>query len=137
MVFKQPDKNEFEQVKQLVEEFWLFNENMQPKQFSILSDKGRVIAFGRLIEHSEATELCTMGVAKEFQKKGLGEKMVEHLIRMAKRDVYLVTILPGFFAKSGFKVVQDYPDSLRKKVEICTKEYHVEEPYFVMKCNIQ
>jgi len=133
MVFKQPDTKEFEQVKQLVEELWLDNETMQPEQFRVLSDDGKVIAFGRLREYEDSTELCSIGVAKEFQKRGFGDKMVKHLIGIADRDVYAVTVEPDFFAKMGFHKVNSYPDSLKHKVELCTKEYHVDRPYFAMK----
>ena len=68
-VFKQPEIKEFEQVKLLVNDFWLDDTGLQPQQFQVLSDNGKVIAFGRLREHADATELCTMGVAGEFQKK--------------------------------------------------------------------
>jgi N-acetylglutamate synthase-like GNAT family acetyltransferase len=133
MVFKQPNEKEFEQVKKLVEEFWLDDTDMQPEQFNVLSDGGKILAFGRLREHTDAAELCTIGVAKDFQKKGLGEKMVKHLLDRSKRDVYLVTVIPGFFTKMGFNCTEKYPDAIKKKVELCTKEYHVDEPYFVMK----
>ena len=133
MVFKQPDAKEFEQVKQMAEEFWLDNSAMQSEQFRVLSGNGKVIAFGRLKEHTDATELCTMGVAKYFQKKRYGSKMVSHLLSQAKRDVYLVTIIPDFFRKSGFAFVEDYPASVKKKIDMCVKDYHVDEPYFVMK----
>jgi len=133
MIFKQPNEKEFEQVKQWVEDFWLDNGNMQPEQFSVLSDNGKVIAFGRLKEHADATELCTMGVAKEFQSKGFGEKMVKHLISQATQDVHLVTIIPKFFANCGFALVENYPVSLQRKIDLCKTHYHVEEPYHVMK----
>jgi|SRR6185312_10392306 len=133
MVFKQPDTKEFEQIKQLVEELWLDNENMQPGQFRVLSDNGKVIAFGRLRKHSDATEICSVGVATDFQKRGFGKKIVEHLLQQANGEIYLVTVVPDFFAKIGFKKVDKYPDSLKHKVEICSTEYHVQDPYFVMK----
>ncbi len=133
MVFKQPNEYEFEQVKQLVKEFWLDDLDMQPQQFSVLSDNGKVIAFGRLREHADATELCTMGVTKGFQKMGYGEKMVQHLQSIAKRDVFLVTIIPDFFSQINFKIVNTYPDSLKKKVDRCSADFHVGETYNVMK----
>jgi N-acetylglutamate synthase-like GNAT family acetyltransferase len=133
MVFKQPDEKEFEQVKKLVEDFWLDNTDLQPAQFRVLSDAGSVIAFGRLREHVDATELCTIGVAKDFQKKGFGREMVNDLLAQAKREVYLVTVIPDFFAKLGFNKVEQYPASIKSKIDMCVKDYHVDEPYFVMK----
>jgi len=133
MVFKQPGANEFEQVKQFVQDFWLDDTDLQPQQFRVLADNGNVIAFGRLREHADATELCTIGVAKDFQNKGFGKEMVSHLISLARRDVYLVTVIPGFFAKLGFTKVEQYPLSIKGKIDMCIRDYHVDEPYFVMK----
>ncbi|HTB32427.1 MAG TPA: GNAT family N-acetyltransferase [Bacteroidia bacterium] len=131
--FKRPDENEFEQVKQLVKDFWLDDADMQPGQFGVLSYNGKVIAFGRLREHADATELCTMGVAKDLQGKGLGDKMVKHLQGIAKRNIYLVTVIPDFFKKTGFKITETYPEPLQKKVERCSADFHVGETYHVMK----
>lgn len=133
MVFKQPDKGEFEQIKQLVEELWLDNENMQPEQFKVLSDKGKVIAFGRLREYEDSTELCSIGVVKEFQQRKFGTEMVNYLLNLAKRDVYVVTIAPDFFAKFGFKPIEEPPAPIQKKFQRCETEFHVGKPYFAMK----
>ena len=133
VVFKQPDEQEFEQVKQMVEEFWLVNENMQPEQFRIISDNGKVIAFARFKEKDDATELGTLGVAKALRRKGWGSKIVLHLLGLAKRDVYVVTTLFEFNAKLGFNLVHTYPESIRKNLETCRCDYYVPEPYFVMK----
>ncbi len=133
IIFKQPDYKEFEEVKELVKEFWLDDADLQMEQFQVLSDNGNVIAFGRLREHIDATELCTMGVAKNFQKMGYGGKMVKHLQSIAKRGVYLVTVIPDFFEKTGFKGVDIYPNSLKKKVDRCSADFHVGETYHVMK----
>lgn len=133
MLFKQPDEKEFEQIKQHVDDLWLYNEGMKPEQFRVLSDSGKVIAFGRLMEHVDATELCTLGVAKEFQGKGWGSKMVQHLLDQAKRDVYIVTTILKFNSNLGFIYIEQYPKSIKRKLETCVKHYHVDEPYFVMK----
>jgi N-acetylglutamate synthase-like GNAT family acetyltransferase len=133
VAFKHPDEQEFEQVKQMVDEFWLVNENMQPEQFQVISDNGKVIAFARLKEKEDATELGTLGVDIAFRRKGWGSKMVVHLLGLAKRDVYVVTTLFEFNARLGFKLVDEYPESVRKNLEACRKDYYVPEPYFVMK----
>lgn len=130
---KKPDSREFEEVKKMVQEFWLDNDAMQPEQFRILTDGNQLVAFGRLRENEDATELCTMGVARQFQKKGFGEKMVNTLLGEAKRDVYLVTVIPDFFKKLGFEFAEEYPGSIRKKAEICSNQYHTGEKYWVIK----
>lgn len=133
MVFKLPDTKEFEQIKLLVEELWLDNETMMPEQFRVLSDKGKVIAFGRLRDYADATELCSVGVIKESQHKKFGTEMVSYLLNQAKGDVYLVTIIPGFFARLGFKAIEIPPAPIRRKLQRCNTEFFVGKPYFAMK----
>lgn len=133
IVFKEPDEQEFEQVKQLARKLQLDTEDLNPSQFLVISDNKKVIAFGRLREHKDATELCTIGVENSFQGKGYGMKIVKHLLSQAERDVYLVTVIPGFFAKLDFDFIEKYPDSLQKKVNLCSTHYHVGEEYRVMK----
>jgi N-acetylglutamate synthase-like GNAT family acetyltransferase len=133
IIIKQPDAKEFEQIKQHVKDLWLDDDSLKPEQFSVIADKGKVIAFGRLREHNDSTELCTLGVVKGSQRKGYGTKIVRHLLAQANRDVFLVTVLPGFFAKLDFDFADKYPDSLQKKVEMCGSHYHVGETYKVMK----
>ncbi len=131
--FKQPNAGEFEEVKKWVEDFWLDDESMDSARFRVLVDSNKVIAFGRLRENIDATELCTLGVVKEFRGKGLGRLMVECLLKEAKQDIYVVTVIPAFFSKLGFEFVENYPASMQKKVNLCTTDYHVGEIYRVMK----
>ncbi len=133
IIIRQPDDTEFAEVKEYVEEFWLDNSNMVKEQFLILLYKGHFAAFGRLKEHPDCSELCTLGVVNEFRGKHLGEAMVKALVKKAKSQVYLVTVIPDFFAMLGFSFTEKYPAPMRQKVEVCTKEYHVGETYKVMK----
>jgi N-acetylglutamate synthase-like GNAT family acetyltransferase len=130
---KQPDENEFLQVKQLVEDFWLDNMDMKPEQFFILSENGKVIAFGRLRKYDDATELCTLGIAKEFRGKGYGSALVLHLLKQANTEVFAVTVIPDFFLKFGFKIVSEYPQSIENKCKLCAEAYHTGEKYEVMR----
>lgn len=130
---KEPNEAEYEQVLQLVEEFWLDNINMKPEQFTIISDNGKVIAFARMKEYHDALELGTLGVAKDARGKGYGSKLVSHLLNESKQDVYVVTTMLKFNANLGFVIAEEYPESIKKKVDVCAKDFHVEEPYFVMK----
>ena len=133
IIYKQPDEREYEEVKLMVEDFWLDNADMKREQFRIISENRKVIAFARIKEYEDATELGTLGVAKEYRGMGYGSKMVLHLLKQAKDDVYIVTTMFRFNANLGFVLVENYPDSISKKVNTCAKDYHVDEPYFVMK----
>jgi N-acetylglutamate synthase-like GNAT family acetyltransferase len=130
---RQPDDREFEEIKKLVGEFWLDNRNMLKKQFRIVLYKGKLAGFGRIRENDDATELCSLGVIKELRLKGLGKAMVKALVATVKTEIYLVTVIPEFFSKAGFKETKKYPESIKRKERLCTTEYHVGEEYKVMK----
>lgn len=133
IIIRQPNDKEFEQVKVLIDEFWLDNGNMQIEQFRVLLVDNKLTAFGRLRRNGDATELCTLGVVKEMQGKGYGKAMVKALLSEAEGEVYVVCIIPQFFVKSGFKEVEQYPPSIDFKVNLCNTHYHVGIPYKVMK----
>lgn len=133
ITFRQPGEMEFAAVKNYVEKFWLDNENMLREQFHVLLNDDKLAAFGRLRDNPDATELCTLGVLEEYRGKKLGADMVKGLLSVARCDIYVVCVIPGFFRKLGFIPVQDFPPSIQKKRDLCTSHYHVGIPYEVMK----
>ncbi|HWY99156.1 MAG TPA: GNAT family N-acetyltransferase [Bacteroidia bacterium] len=133
ILFRQPNDAEFEEVKRHSEEYQLDNENMSKDQFKIILHEGKLAAFGRLKKHNDAMELSTVGVVKEFRGKKLGEAIVRSFADEARQDLYLVTVIPDFFSKMGFKAVKEYPISLQNKCDNCCQKHHPGEVYVVMK----
>ena len=132
IIIRQPGDKEFEEVKKHVDDFWLDNETMQKEQFRILLYKNKLVGFGRIRKNKDATELCSLGIIKEMRLKGLGKVMVKGLLSEVKGDVYVVCVIPDFFRKAGFTEVAEYPTSIQKKVNLCTADYNVGEPYKVL-----
>jgi len=133
VIIRQPNDTEFEQVKKYVREFWLDNTDMHKEQFLVLLQNKKFTAFGRLKEHADCSELCTLGVVKEFRGKYFGQELTKALIKKAKHEVYLVTVIPDYFKKVDFVITSKYPASLKSKVNMCTTQYHVGQEYRVMK----
>ncbi|MGP8216141.1 MAG: GNAT family N-acetyltransferase [Bacteroidia bacterium] len=133
IIIRQPNDAEFNSVKSYVKEYWLDDESMSKEQFKILLYEGNLAAFGRLKRHSDGIELCTLGVVEKFRNKNLGTAMVKGLLSGIGQDVYIVTVIPGFFTKLGFKATKEYPGSLQKKCDNCCNNYHVGQTYVVMK----
>jgi N-acetylglutamate synthase-like GNAT family acetyltransferase len=132
-IIHQPSESEFEQVKKYARQFNLDDENMERSQFKVLLSDNKLAAFGRLKVHKDAIELCTLGVVEEFRGKKLGEALVRDFINQINQDLYLVTVIPTFFSKMGFKEVKEYPASIKEKTEMCGTKHHVDEVYVVMK----
>jgi len=75
-----------------------------------------------------------LGVAKSQRLKGIGSRLVHEIITKSKKPLFVVTVIPEFFQKFGFKEVNNYPEDLSYKLEYCQTSLSVPEPYVVMEC---
>jgi len=133
MTFKTPSDKEFSEICALIKEYELDNRNLQQHEFTLALQNNQLIAFGRLRKHPDCMELCSVGVLKTCRNKGAGSALVENIISNATLPVYVVCIIPHFFARFGFKPIVDYPQSIKEKINYCTNELIVPETYLVMK----
>ena len=80
------------------------------KHFHVIEDQGDIIACGSL-EHftDELAEVRSLMVNKQIKGQGLGRKVVDRLIQIAKerrvKRLMALTYVPEFFHKLGFKTV--------------------------------
>ncbi len=133
MTFKTPSDKEFTEICTLINEYELDNRNLQQHEFTIALQNNQLIAFGRLRKHPDCMELCSIGVLKTGRNKGAGSALVTNIINNATLPIYVVCIIPQFFARFGFKVIMDYPQSIKEKINYCTCELIVPETYVAMK----
>lgn len=107
---------------------------MQAAQFLAAKNlDNELIGFGRIKHHDNCDELCSLGVIESQRYKGIGRYISSNLVQVARQPLYLVSIIPSFFERVGFNVVTEYPLALKEKLEFCTLELSVPEPYVVMK----
>ncbi len=98
----------------------LDSNDTEAEQFIVAEENGKIAGFGRLWQHDDALELGTIGIVKEFRKKGLGKKIIENLLDNSKGTLYLTTLIPDFFKQFGFRPVADTPpNSMIRKAEWC------------------
>ena len=122
----------FEELKKFIRQFDLDDREINKDQFLTLSLNSQLMAFGRIREHQGVSEMCTLGVLEEGRKKGYGKLMVNALAKKATQPVYLVCIIPNYFASMGFRVCKSYPDVIQKKLTYCKSSLCVAEEYVVM-----
>lgn len=127
-----PDDKEFLQIAEYIQEFDLDNRGLQKEQFTAAFRDNELVGFGRLREHEDCTELCSLGVVTPHRRKGIGKKIVKELIRRADKSIYLVCIIPEFFTPLGFRIVNEFSDSIHKKINYCKEELIVPESYVAM-----
>src|ERR1035437_3849209 len=127
-----PSDKEFFQIVNYIHEFDLDDRSVEKEQFTAAFRENELVGFGRLREHSDCTELCSLGVVAEHRRKGVGKAIVKELIDKADRSIYLVCIIPKYFIPLGFKAVNEIPEPIRKKMNYCQHELVVPESYVPM-----
>ena len=133
ILIRQPNEVEFQGVKSYVKKFSLDDREMNRQEFKVLLYDNKLAAFGRLKNHTDGIELCTIGVVEEYRGKQLGNAIVRELLSDIKQDVYLVTVIPAFFTKLGFKEAKEYPIFLQNKRDNFCEHHHPGDCISVLK----
>lgn len=106
-------------VKEKIKEFKLDPENLQSNQFIVVEDDKKIVGFGRLKPYKDAVEVGSLGVIPEYRKKGVAKLIMSELIKKGPKKLYATTDIPEFPAKFGFKIIDNPPESIKHKCEIC------------------
>jgi N-acetylglutamate synthase-like GNAT family acetyltransferase len=119
MVIRSARQEDFSQIVALAKELGLDYEGMNKDSYWVAEDAGRIVGMVGLKKHADCHELCALGVSLGYRGKGLGQKLVHALLLNADRDIYLATIIPGFFEQGGFEKSTQFPASMKKTPEWC------------------
>ncbi|MBN3038880.1 MAG: GNAT family N-acetyltransferase [Candidatus Omnitrophica bacterium] len=123
MEIAEAKKEDLSYIKEKIDKYLLDATNMDWKQFFVVRLKGKVVAFGRIIDRGECFEVASLGVDYYHRKKGIARKLVSYLISRARKidpqkPIYAVTHLPAFAQACGFTLVEgDYPRILDHKIK--------------------
>lgn len=102
--------------------------------FTVAVEDGQVIGVAGLhVLWKDLAEIRSLAVAPHVHGKGVGRKVVEHLIREAEHlgipQVLSLTYQTGFFEKLNFHVIrkESLPHKVWKDCIYCKKFYHCDE----------
>ena len=127
-----PTEKEFQQICNYIHDFELDDRSLLQNQFIAAFRDHELVGFGRLRDHADCIELCSLGVITQHRKQGIGKAIVTELMRKSPPNLYLVCIIPEFFSPFGFTTVKEYPSPIKDKLDYCTYELVVPETYVVM-----
>lgn len=127
-----PTEKEFKQICLFISEFELDNRDLKKEQFIVALRDNELVGFGRLRDHTDCLELCSLGVVTSYRRQGIGKAIVTKLIENFSKNIYLVCIIPDFFIPFGFHQVETFPISIQNKIQYCTSELVVPETYVAM-----
>jgi amino-acid N-acetyltransferase len=98
------------------------------RDYFIIKDGERVIACAALhINWADLAEIRSVAVAEDYQKKGIGEKLIKACLKDAQKlgipTVFCLTYKPGFFEKFGFSIVDkmELPSKVWNECYRCSK----------------
>ena len=104
------------------------------EHFRVIEHDNEIIACGSLENFTqELAEIRSLMVASNIKRGGLGRKIVETLIEMAKqrkvRRLMALTYVPEFFHKMGFKTVDKdiFPEKIWGICVNCYKFHNCDE----------
>lgn len=130
---QQPTQSQFTAICDYIKAFELDNRNLKKEEFIVAIHQNEVLGFGRLREHIDCFELCSLGVVMPHRMQGVGKEIVKALIETTDAPIYLVCIIPNFFTPFGFQQVSAFPDAIKDKIDYCTQELVVPEIYVAMR----
>jgi N-acetylglutamate synthase-like GNAT family acetyltransferase len=87
----------------------------------VAEEGGQIVGLAALKKQPDCWELCALGVEAAHRRKGAARALVESLVTAAPGDVYLATVVPGFFKVCGFARTTKVPSTFpaRRKTAWC------------------
>ncbi len=104
------------------------------RDFAVIEVNGQVCACAALYIYSTGlAEIRSLGVAINYQGKGYGKSLVEHLLARGKElalsKVLVLTRKPEFFARLGFELGHkaELPEKVMKDCDLCPRQDNCDE----------
>ena len=119
MRLRKARKADFSQILKLARTLGLDYVDMAADDFWVAEEKGKIRGICGLKKHPDGLELCSLGVDERYRRQGLAGRLVMALLQNIEGEIFLATIIPGFFEPFGFKKTGYFPGSMVKKSEWC------------------
>lgn len=95
----------------------LDGEDLRAEQFIVVEEGQRTVAFGRIKPYRRTFELGCVAVVEDRRGQGIGEMVVQELIRRFPQErVYVTTDIPEYFQRLGFALTRSLPRELSEKI---------------------
>lgn len=107
------------EIRALLMELDLFFPARIPEDFWIAKEKDSVVGVLCLTEMGDDLFLSSVGVVEKERGRGHARALIEAATKDVGGTIYLLTIIPGFFEKLGFKVCEPPPHLPSRAVLHC------------------
>ena len=106
-------------IRDLARSLGLDYPGMEDDLFWVAARGSAIVGIAALKRHADCLELVSLGVEPGSRERGLGQRLVQALLDAAPADVFLATIIPAFFARTGFVPASSPPAGLAKDPAWC------------------
>ena len=114
------------------------------RDFAVIEVNGQVCACAALYIYSTGlAEIRSLGVSINYQGKGYGKALVDHLLARAKNlalnKILVLTRKPDFFARLGFVVDEKskLPEKVMKDCDLCPRQDNCDETALLYHLNVK
>ncbi len=124
LILRKASGFDLKNVKTHAEKLNLDSEKLEQDKLYIAEKNDDLAGFGRYKKHGKIYEISTVGVLGQYRKTGIGKLIIEKLVESAsfENEIWLTTVIPGYFEKFGFSICCDVPRELVLKAKrICKK----------------
>ena len=119
MRIRKAGKADFPQVRALATSYNLDYDHMESDDYWVAAEGRRIVGICGLKKHPDCWELCSLAVEPLFRGKNLGRELVGALLKATEDEIFLTTVIPGYFEKLGFEAAVPIPPSMVKPDEWC------------------
>lgn len=119
MLIRKARPEDFPAIRKLTASLGLDYAGMEQAPFWLAEEEGRVRGIVSLLTHRDCQELVSLGVDPSVRKAGLGGQLIETLMEAAGTDVFLATVIPGYFERYGFVRTLRVPPGMAKDPAWC------------------
>ena len=120
-------------IRSLLQVLHLDQEDLNLQEFKVCKLGHELIAIGRIRQHDDCLELCSLGVDELHRGKGVGKLLIKALLSEQHQDVYVVTEIPGYFQEQGFKITDKVWTSLLLKQKRCVDQLACQKPVIMIR----
>ncbi|MFH1652845.1 MAG: hypothetical protein ABIE74_02205 [Pseudomonadota bacterium] len=107
--YEKANEVDYEGVKNLLEELNFPSVTIEEGDFWVVKFEKEIVGVAKVQCFDEYHFMSYLGVAKHMRNRGLGIGFIKMLLDKTDKSVYLYTIIPDFFRRVSFEVVNFDP----------------------------